>query len=87
MDIRTQKRAMLTVTERQTRFALAAERLDRTAEAATAAQIRLLAGLPPHARRSNTYDRDPVSPIYNRTRGREAHTREVSSRATSRSQR
>ncbi|WP_443081463.1 transposase [Thiohalorhabdus sp.] len=49
MNFRTQKRPMLTVTERQTRFALAAEHLDRTAEAASAAQIRLLAGLPPHA--------------------------------------
>ena len=56
MDFRTQKRPMLTVTERQTRFALAAERLDRTADAATVAQIRLLAELPPHARRSITYD-------------------------------
>ena len=56
MDFRNQKRPLLTLTERQTRFARAAERLDRTAEAASAAQIRLLAELPAHARRSITYD-------------------------------
>lgn len=56
MDFRHQTRPLLTLTERKTRFARAAERLDRTAEAATAAQIRLLAGLPPQARQSVTYD-------------------------------
>ncbi|MFB6261941.1 MAG: IS30 family transposase [Thiohalorhabdaceae bacterium] len=56
MDFRNQKRPLLTLTERKTRFTQAAERLDRTADAATEAQIRLLAGLPPQARRSITYD-------------------------------
>jgi IS30 family transposase len=56
MDFRNQKRPLLTVTERKTRFVQAAERLDRTAEAATEAQIQLLAGLPAQARRSITYD-------------------------------
>jgi IS30 family transposase len=56
MDFRNQKRPLLTLTERKTRFARAAERLDRTAEAATSAQIGLLGKLPPYARRSVTYD-------------------------------
>lgn len=56
MDFRTQKRPMLTLTERQTRFALAAERPDRTATEAAKAQVRLLAHLPAEARRSITYD-------------------------------
>ena len=56
MDFRNQKRPLLTLTERKTRFTQAAERLDRTAGAATQAQIRLLGGLPPQARRSVTYD-------------------------------
>ena len=56
MDFRNQKRPLLTLTERKTRFAQAAERLDRTAEAATEAQIQLLGTLPPQARLSITYD-------------------------------
>jgi len=56
MDFRNQKRPLLTLTERKTRFVQAAERLDRTAEAAAQAQIQLLAGLPAQARRSITYD-------------------------------
>jgi len=56
MDFRNQKRPLLTLTERKTRFTRAAERLDRTAEAATEAQIQLFRGLPAQARRSVTYD-------------------------------
>ncbi len=56
MDFRNQKRPLLTLTERKTRFARAAERLDRTAEAATAAQTGVLGKLPTHARRSVNYD-------------------------------
>ena len=56
MDFRYQKRPLLTLTERRTRFALAAERLDRTAASATAEQKRLLGRLPARARRSITYD-------------------------------
>lgn len=55
MNLRTLKRPMLTITQRQTLFALAAGHLDQTAEAASAAQIRLLAELPPRVRRSITY--------------------------------
>jgi hypothetical protein len=56
MDFRIQKRPMLTFTEHQPCFALAAERPDRTAAKASKAQVRLLDHLPPVARRSIAYD-------------------------------